>query len=195
MALQTNDWYLEQVITENWAYADDLFSPEEAQKIIDTHNKDLSRGQVGGNYDLDTIRRSEVSFLDSKNPDNHWVFQRLTGAIVNLNKQYFHFDLEKIETIQFSVYDETYKGFYDKHIDFMYRGLGFRKLSFSVLLSDPNDFEGGDLLLHYTADPDHAHRQQGGLTLFPSYALHEVTPVTKGTRYALVGWVMGPRFR
>lgn len=195
MALQTNDWYLEQHITENWAYADELFTPEETKKIIDNFNIDLSQGEVGGNVDLATIRRSKVHFIDSRNPDNAWIFQRITGAIIDLNKRFFHFDLEKIETLQFSVYDESYKGFYDKHIDIMYRSTGFRKLSFSVLLSDPEDFEGGDLLLHYGTDPDKAHRVTGGLTLFPSYALHEVTPVTKGTRYALVGWVWGPRFK
>jgi len=33
------------------------------------------------------------------------------------------------------------------------------------------------------------------MIFFPSYTLHEVTPVTKGTRYTLVGWVHGPAFK
>lgn len=195
MALQTNDWYLNQHVTENWAFQDDLFNVAETKKIIESFNTDLSTGEVGGDVNLEDVRRSKVSFIDSKDPYNHWIFQRITNSILNLNSRFFYFDIEKIETLQFSVYDETYKGFYDKHIDILYRGTGFRKLSFSILLSDPEDFEGGDLLLHYGSDPDTAHRVRGGLTLFPSYALHEVTPVTKGTRYALVGWVWGPRFK
>ena len=38
-------------------------------------------------------------------------------------------------------------------------------------------------------------RDQGYVAVFPSYVLHEVTPVTKGTRYSLVSWVTGKSFK
>jgi PKHD-type hydroxylase len=65
----------------------------------------------------------------------------------------------------------------------------------SVQLSDPSDYEGGDLLLHISADPKKAPKNQGQVILFPSHTLHEVTPVTKGIRYSLVAWVTGPKFK
>ena len=72
---------------------------------------------------------------------------------------------------------------------------GTRKLSFSLLLSDSDDYEGGDLLLHTQIQPTETKRKKGTIIFFPSYTLHEVTKVTKGTRCALVGWATGPAFK
>jgi PKHD-type hydroxylase len=74
-------------------------------------------------------------------------------------------------------------------------GKSTRKLSFSLLLSDDDAYEGGDLLIHIGEKPQHTKRKKGTIIFFPSYMLHEVTEVTKGTRQALVGWVTGPAFR
>lgn len=81
--------------------------------------------------------------------------------------------------------------------------LGTRKLSFSLQLSDPNDYDGGDLeFATYSplVDPDapppsQVFRQRGALVVFPSFMLHRISPITRGTRYAMVGWVHGPPFR
>jgi PKHD-type hydroxylase len=62
-------------------------------------------------------------------------------------------------------------------------------------LSDPSEYEGGDLLLHTGDEPIVINKQKGMLVMFPSYTLHEVTPVTKGERYSLVAWVHGPKLR
>jgi PKHD-type hydroxylase len=76
-----------------------------------------------------------------------------------------------------------------------FQGNGTRKLSFTVQLSDTKDYKGGDLVFHYKSQPVKAYREKGMVVVFPSTMLHEVTPVKKGTRYSLVGWVAGPRFR
>ena len=60
--------------------------------------------------------------------------------------------------------------------------------------NDPEDFEGGDLLLHTTNKPFKAEMKKGDMFLFPSFVPHSVTPVTKGVRRSLVGWVCGPNF-
>ena len=67
-----------------------------------------------------------------------------------------------------------------------------RKLSFSLLLSDPDTFEGGDLA--FPTGPFAAARAQGTLALFPSFLLHRITPVAAGDRHAVVGYVLGPTF-
>lgn len=66
-----------------------------------------------------------------------------------------------------------------------------RKLSFSLLLSDPESYEGGDLCFD---GPFPLARVQGTLTVFPSFLSHSVAPVTAGDRFAIVGFVLGPSF-
>ena len=62
-------------------------------------------------------------------------------------------------------------------------------------LSDPSEYEGGELKLYNGHEPITIKREKGLIVFFPSYTLHEVTPVTKGERYTLVGWVHGPAFK
>ena len=71
-----------------------------------------------------------------------------------------------------------------------------RKLSLSMLLSDPSEFEGGEFQVK--TDDDNVKQLEtvkGRAWFFPSYTLHRVAPVTKGVRRSLVLWVGGPPFR
>ncbi len=78
-----------------------------------------------------------------------------------------------------------------------------RKLAFSIQLSDPATYVGGDLQLalydqkYLGTDPGMAAamRAQGSLILFAAFQLHRIAPVTSGRRDALVGWLHGPAFR
>jgi PKHD-type hydroxylase len=70
-----------------------------------------------------------------------------------------------------------------------------RKLSIVVQLTDPKDYKGGELQLFEGGDPIVITKQQGMVTLFPSYMLHQVTPVTKGMRHTLVAWIGGKNFK
>lgn len=193
-------WNLTQTINEPWAYAQ-IFDDEEVQKIIElgSNGKDsteLSAGSLENNKTNLNIRTSEVSFLKSDSENNEWIFRKLTNAVVEVNKQFFQFDLTEIESLQFTIYTGDLNGFYTKHVDTGFKFSGNpRKLSFSVQLSDPDSYDGGDLLLHYQHEPVKAKREKGSINFFPSYTLHEVTPVTKGIRYSLVGWVQGPAFK
>ncbi len=67
-----------------------------------------------------------------------------------------------------------------------------RKISVTVQLSDPDTYEGGNLEL-MPGDVAIMRRVQGGAVLFPSFLLHRVTPMEKGTRYSLVAWFVGTR--
>ena len=68
-----------------------------------------------------------------------------------------------------------------------------RKLSFVVQLTDPNTYQGGDLVFSDLGRS--APREQGTLIVFPSFLKHVVSPVVSGTRHALVSWLHGPTFR
>lgn len=147
--------------------------------------------------DLDLgIRDCLTSFLHSDR--NEWLFKKLSKIIKEVNSQHFKFDLHYIEALQFTMYSEDKNGFYDTHSDTIYgvkTMAGQRKLSFSIQLSNPNSYEGGDLLLHVAKTPIIMSREMGVINFFSSFIPHQVTPVTKGTRYSLVGWINGPSFR
>ncbi|MCH2540595.1 MAG: 2OG-Fe(II) oxygenase [Anaerolineales bacterium] len=66
-----------------------------------------------------------------------------------------------------------------------------RKLSFSIQLSPPASYEGGELILHDGPRPWMADMTQGSITLFPSWTLHSVQEVTAGERWSAVGWLLG----
>lgn len=188
-------WSFEIDRVENWAYWDNVFTPEECKQIIALGNKAKLEPAT---IDLDkthktSIRKSKVSWLSASN-DTEWIYRRLTDIAISLNMQYFGFDLFGMtEGLQFTKYEST-GGFYGAHIDKMHQGV-IRKLSLVIQLSDPKDFKGGDLKLHYASEPVIAPKAQGKLIAFPSYVLHEVTPVTKGTRYTLVCWITGKPFK
>jgi PKHD-type hydroxylase len=67
-----------------------------------------------------------------------------------------------------------------------------RKLTFVIQLSDPCEYEGGKLMIYYDGQIHEAPNEFGSMIIFPSSLAHEVTPITKGTRHSLVGWVTGP---
>jgi len=71
-----------------------------------------------------------------------------------------------------------------------------RKLSFAMQLSDPDDYEGGNVQLLDEAGQSYmAPRKRGTIMLFDSRTQHRVLKVTKGTRKSIVGWTVGPRWK
>jgi hypothetical protein len=86
---------------------------------------------------------------------------------------------------------EAVDGHYDWHEDHAEGGnFSLRKLSFVIPLND--GYEGGEFrLFHHPV----AEQAKGTMIVFPSYKTHCVSPVTKGERWSLVGWVTGPPFR
>lgn len=196
------DWHLNTQIVERWCFINDVFSSLECDRIIEQANQEdlvqRNRGGIEGTLDNETvkkIRRTNVAWIIANKDENKWIFERLTGAINQINKQFYNFDLDKIENLQFSEYREDEKGFYGKHIDMLMNSFNVRKLSVSVQLTDENSYEGGDLLMHTGSTPYKTTRKKGSVIAFPSYTLHEVTPVTKGTRHSLVAWAVGPMFK
>ena len=187
-------WPFQLDHVEDWAYFQGAFTPDECRKIIEIGNaRIVDDSRIRGNDVAPNIRDSKNSWIMPCD-DSHWIFRRVTDVIMDLNSKFFKFDLFGfIEGFQFTRYDAP-GGKYDQHID---RGLNTwtRKLSFTLQLSDPKDYVGGDLELYYGQEPTVPTKEQGFVVVFPSYALHRVTPVTKGTRYSLVAWITGPSFK
>jgi len=189
-------WSFKNDSLEEYACINNAFNLQEIEEIIKigkAYIKDESK--TGDGRGFSEIRKSKNSWIPPSDLTT-WIYQRIQNCVQEVNK-HFEFDLHSIEQLQFTEYNSEYLGKYKKHIDkFPYANNpnSHRKLSFSIQLSDPLAYEGGDLVI-YNGETIIANRNIGTFNSFPSYALHEVTPVTKGTRYSLVGWCNGPKFK
>jgi PKHD-type hydroxylase len=176
---------------DNWAWME-AFSKEECESIIRIGKANTLRaGETYGKND--TRRNSNVCFLKPTDQTD-WIFHRLTEVTLELNQNYFQFDITGFsEGFQFTEYIAP-AGNYGWHADGS-PGNTVRKLTMVAQLSDPDDYEGGELQLNPAGDEHTIEKKQGLVTIFPSHTLHQVTPVTSGSRYSLVIWVAGPRFK
>lgn len=155
------------------------------------------RASVGGDPDqesLDKIRRSNVDWM-SKNNETSWVFDKLGHVVSSLNSMYYKFDLTGFgESLQLTNYNDSEQGMYRWHQDYGGKGPS-RKLSLVLQLTDPSEYEGGNLQIMTAGNPINVRKQRGLIVIFPSFIVHQVTPVTQGSRQSLVTWITGPTFR
>lgn len=188
-------WKLNSLVdtTENWAYFENALTKEECESVIKLGESLIPDvASTMGGVDQE-IRDSKVSWIQPS-AESEWLFRKATDIVNHLNSKFFEFDLEGfVEGFQFTKY-EAPSGKYDLHIDKSY-GRYIRKLSIVIQLSNPDDYEGGELSLLFSHEPDKLKAKQGFLVAFPSYVVHGVSPVTKGTRYSLVAWITGPKFK
>ena len=183
-------WYLNDKEYHTYTWMSDVFCNDELDKIV-IYGKRLQpkRAETGdkGEKCLDD-RRSLVSWITVNDHTKH-IYSKLSDAVNYNNEKYFNFDLNMIERLQFTQYSAEELGCYHQHIDpLMWNVPHNRKLSFVMQLSHPDDYEGGELKLWTGKNPTIIEKQRGMIVFFPSYILHEVTPVTKGTRYSYVSW-------
>jgi PKHD-type hydroxylase len=173
-----------------------VLDPERCARAIELAQRfPASEGRVGGSdVERAEIRRSQIWFFDPS-PETDFIFDPLRQAVQLLN-QGFNLELAGFATgCQVARYTAEVQGHYDWHIDLGTGRFSRRKLSLSVQLTDPADYEGGDLEFHMSGLDAARMRQQGTLVAFPSFHEHRVTPVTRGERYSLVAWVDGPPYR
>ena len=175
------------------------FTSEELTRIIDYCDA-LPKEPAVVNADTQNpeIRTSEISWI-KQNQDTEWIYDKLSYVIRNLNGQFYNFDMYGFtEDMQYTVYDSSVTGHYTWHQDY---GAGVdgslppRKLSLVLQLSDPSEYEGGDLEILSSAQPSTVDKAKGLIAVFPSFMLHRVSPVTKGIRKTIVIWATGPSFK
>lgn len=154
---------------------------------------------------------------------NHWIGGFMWHYVQRANRENFLYDLDCIEfeNMQYTVYPEGtyYKWHTDSSIDTHYKPTlvgerpnspgeeiedfvaqeteRIRKLSFSLQLSDPDTYDGGNLQIMNEGNSESyiVPREKGTIVIFDSRARHRVTKVTRGVRKSLVGWTLGPRWR
>lgn len=190
-------WNLKSSNSVPYAYHKNYFSADECLAIIQYGTSiDPIESYVGEDKLVDaSIRKNRVSFFRSESKECHWIFNRVAQAVSSMNQQFWQYDLDLIETLQFTRYDRD-NDFYGPHIDMSYGRIEQRKLSFSIQLSAPDSYTGSDLQFHNCGMNFYdSVREQGTIIMFPSYVVHQVTPLLSGQRYSLVGWVIGPPFK
>jgi PKHD-type hydroxylase len=142
-------------------------------------------------------RITNVGWMGANEQTAH-IWQKIVGAVGEVNRRFFHYDLTGCyEPAQLGIYKAEDQSHYNWHSDgSVVSSTTPRKLSMSLLLDDPSHFEGGELQVMPNSDSAQSLEQKRGRAwFFPSWMLHRVTPVTKGTRRSLVLWVGGPAFK
>lgn len=175
---------------------EDVFSAGECDRILELASElkvagALEAGQIGGKGRDNVIRDVAVAFVM---PDerNEWIFQRLGEVVAQANADAYGVHLDGFsQGFQLSCYEPGQH--YGWHVDMGLGASANRKLSVTLQLSDPVDYDGGDL--EFWVPELNANRARGSMTVFPSWTVHRVAPVTRGTRWSLVSWISGPRWR
>lgn len=178
-----------------FVYYENLFNPIDIHKINKYWDKEKSeKAFVSGDVPYkDELRKSSVIFLPP-NDEHQWAYDRLGMLCMQCNHQRYNFDLMGFyQELQLAEYGKG--DFFDWHLDFGFGASSHRKLSISVQLTKEEEYEGGDLQFMINQNIVSAPRKQGTVVVFPSFILHRVTPITKGFRRSIVGWISGPPYR
>ena len=184
-------------------------------KDLKKYDKSIKESRVNEPENAEGVRKSSNAWIDGSN----WVGGFVWHYIMRANHENFMYDIEGIDTNEIQ-YTEYQKGeYYDWHIDdnigrcmvndrvltsadnhgesiAILNGEYIRKLSFSIQLSDPEDYEGGELEFKVGKEESFfAPNKKGTVIIFDSRTLHRVREVKSGVRKSLVGWVVGPRWK
>lgn len=182
-----------------WCYWESYFPVYKCEQLISELRETAVCSPTIGydGVDSNKYRDSKISWLDTTK------YQYLYDEIWNLcavsNKEWFNFDVNGMENIQFSHYRSGGKGFYKKHQDVFWinPSENHRKITCVIQLSDENTYSGGNLIFHDCSEyPDQTNiRKQGTVIFFPSFVFHEVEQVLDGDRFSLVCWIYGPKWK
>ena len=190
--------------------------------VSENFDSEMRDSELLGRHKDKNKRNSENAWIDT----NHWIAGFIWHYVNKANRENFRYDLTNIdgENLQYTKYSEGqyynwhndagisnyYKpqyvgnsGNFDDEpnnlqtTDFLKASCELvRKLSFTLQLSDPDEYEGGNVQLIDEAGRSYiAPRQRGTIILFDSRTQHRVIKVKKGVRKSIVGWVLGPRWK
>ena len=187
---------------------DNLFTEEELDKIIKyCEGNGLEDAQIINEDNLGDstlvnkdVRVSTISMVHFNKEENNWLFEKLWQITNKINAETFQYELRGFNSVQYTVYNGE-NSRYDFHTDMTAGPRSVeeqlpRKLSFSLVLSDASEFEGGNFQFFFGGhQPETIAQVKGRLIIFPSFNVHRVTAIKSGARKSLVWWVLGPKFK
>ena len=176
-----------------------MFTPEQCKLIIDKGMSlkhevaSVGFGAKEGGINDPNKRITSISWIPFK--DMPEMYTEIEATMLKANNNHFGFDgMCLSEAAQFTYYRTG--GFYKWHMDNDIIGktqAPIRKISMTLLLSDPSTFDGGEL--EFMDEGRMLKLKQGQAVFFASWLQHRVKPVTKGERKSLVMWFGGPSFK
>jgi PKHD-type hydroxylase len=220
------------MLYENYIYGlPGHFTDEECNTIIEiANNNKIVEGQVGPQTDA---KKNEGKTVDAiRSSSIVWITQEMLPASIEnkihnamnqaLKETNWNFDISYRQAYQYTIYNapETTKkskgDFYTWHTDAgpeVNKDNQLRKLSFTLQLSHPDEYEGGyfqwlepqrcfdhmqdnatiDMTNGIKTLP-YSVKDKGSIFFFPSFVHHQVTPVTRGQRKSFVGWCVGNQY-
>lgn len=185
----------------SWQMWEGYMTSERCQSVIDQAMV-IPAVEAVTYGNIPNLRTSKVRWIHRNDPSWNWLFSDIEYVVRRANTA-FGFDINLFHEVQFTEYDAANNGHYGWHEDLNWIPPGDqntqRKLSLVLQLSDPADYEGGDLEFQLKGNGNSPEtnvlRGRGTSIVFPSYLTHRVTPVTRGKRHSLVTWYEGPPFR
>jgi len=194
--------------------------PKDVVEIIGKDLKEKYDNQMADSkLHGDALNKEQRNSKNTWVPTTDWIGGFIWHYIERANRENFLYDLRCIdgESMQYTKYEkgEFYNWHNDAGLANQYKpvsvgnradGLAHdylnekvemvRKLSFVLQLSDPDEYEGGNLQLLNEAGKSYiAPRNRGTIILFDSRTQHRVLKVKEGVRKSLVGWTVGPRWK
>ena len=185
---------------QNYYWFNAAFNKEELDKIYKgVANIPFKKATTIGSNDEpapEEIRSSSIKWIP-KTEEWNWLYNRLMDYAKIANEAIWGFDLISApELIQYTEYYYAEGGHYDWHQDIGPGTASLRKVSITVQLSETDEYEGGDLQIWQGGQSVQiGPRGAGNVIIFPSYMMHKVTKVTKGTRRSFVLWIGGQHYK
>ena len=186
------------------ATAEPVLNAQQCDELIRIGQSEPKINATIGTTDKDTkldqrYRKSNISWIPFAKAVP--IYQVIRQWMEITNNNYFGFDnVQLSENGQFGNYGKG--GFYNWHMDSnvdMAHMPTVRKISMTLLLNDPKNFEGGDLEIFcgetLDSEKNKFKLKQGYAVFFASFLLHKVAPVIKGNRKSLVMWFGGSPLR
>ena len=210
------------VLTNGWYFYDSAIDKKICNKLksigkssfngarVSERRKELSDEERKTGIVPDYSANNKIRISDVSWTTEQWVIDLIWPFMLKANEAAsWNFDIKSVEAIQVTKYKTN--GFYGWHSDgcadclstydmpenkFLHGNA--RKLSMTILLND--NYHGGEFQFAVSRNgavdietPN--FKNSGSVIVFPSFSWHQVTPVTKGTRYSLVAWFVGPPFK
>ena len=185
-------------ISKTIQYFDDCYLVRDAvsEAFCDKLIQEYSKPEV--EKELPFIGGSEILNLDIRNvarlqlPLYAGIGATLTAIGLNVNHEFWQYNITHSNQSEFLMYDV--KGKYETHVDTFHKHSNeTRKLTILVFLND--DFEGGKFYIANDHKRTYPEQKKGTVLIFPSFMPHGVEPITKGVRYSIVTWMVGPYFK
>ncbi|MEO1591562.1 MAG: Fe2+-dependent dioxygenase [Cyanobacteria bacterium J06632_22] len=164
-----------------------VFSQKEVDEIIDklTHAEFIDGKKTAG-WNARSVKNNRQ--LRSNDPASEALKEKVKTVLTKNRMFQATVRPRSIHSMLFSRYEVGMS--YGRHIDNAMMGGQWRSdVSFTIFLTPPEDYKGGNLIIEGPSFEQKYRLKSGHAIVYPSSTLHRVDPIIEGSRWAIVGWV------